>query len=85
MGVRRQYVQPAGAITVGPQSIVGEDFYCRFDSVSRKGSLVTWKGRCSAGDEDRPRTVQARLAGKNLSYRYKGVSGWSPPYARCAR
>jgi hypothetical protein len=74
-----------GAITVGPKSLVGEDFYCRFDTVSRNGSVVTWKGRCEAGDEERPRTAQAKLTGKKLSYRYKGVSGWSPPYVRCAK
>jgi hypothetical protein len=73
------------AITIGPKSLVGEDFYCRFDTVSRKGSVVTWKGRCSAGDEDKARTVQAKLSGKKLSYRYQGESGWNGPFVRCAR
>lgn len=71
------------AITIGPKSLIGEDFYCRFDSVSRRGSFVTWKGSCSAGDEDTPQTVHARLSGKRLSYRYQGVSGWNGPFARC--
>lgn len=73
------------AITIGPKSLVGEDFYCRFDTVLRRGSLVTWKGSCSAGDEDTPRTVQARLSGKKLSYRYQGEGGWNGPFVRCAR
>jgi hypothetical protein len=73
-----------GAITIGPKSLVGEDFYCRFDTVKRKGSVVTWKGTCSAGDQDRARTVVAKLSGKKLLYRYKGVGGWSVPYVRCA-
>jgi hypothetical protein len=73
------------AITVGPKSLVGEDFYCRFDTVSRKGPLVTWKGRCSAGDEDRSQTVYAKLSGKRLLYRRRGESGWNGPFVRCAK
>jgi hypothetical protein len=73
------------AITIGPKSLTGEDFTCRFDTVSRRGSLVTWKGSCSAGDEDKPRTVFAKLSGKKLLYRYQGDSGWNGPYVRCRR
>jgi hypothetical protein len=73
------------AITIGPKSLVGEDFSCRFDRVSRKGSLVTWKGGCSAGDEDKPRTVFAKRSGKKLFYRYQGQSGWNGPYVRCGK
>jgi hypothetical protein len=73
------------AITVGAKSLVGEDFYCRFDTVSRKGSVVTWKGRCAAGDQDRRRTVFAKLSGKKLLYRYQGEGGWNGPFVRCAK
>jgi hypothetical protein len=73
------------AITIGPKILIGEDFYCRIDTVSRKGSLVTWKGSCEAGDEDTRRTVFAKLSGKKLLYRYQGDSSWNGPYVRCRK
>ncbi len=72
------------AITIGPKSLVGEDFTCRFDTVSRKGGTVTWKGRCSSGDTDRPRTIIAKRSGKKMYYRTVGEGGWTGPYVRCA-
>ncbi len=76
--------RPLSIITIGPQALSGEDFFCDFPSVQRKGDVVTWKGQCTfGGDEAKPETVTARLAGKQLYYGFKSYGGENGPFVRC--
>jgi hypothetical protein len=71
------------AIMVGPKSLVGEDFYCRFDTARRRGLIVTWTGSCTFGDTKTAATFIAKTSGKKLFYRYVGKGGWTGPFMRC--
>lgn len=35
-----------GPLRVGPKSLSSPEISCRFDTVSRSGSVVTWTGSC---------------------------------------
>lgn len=73
-------------IQIGPKSIIGEDFYCQFRTVQRRGLVVTWKGRCTFGDTEERVTVVAKTSGDKLVYRtYRPAhgGGWNGPYKRC--
>jgi hypothetical protein len=79
-----QCTRPLSIITIGPQSLSGEDFSCAFASVQRKGDVVTWKGQCTfGGDDPKPETVTARLAGKQLYYGVRSYGGENGPFVRC--
>jgi hypothetical protein len=76
--------RPLSIITIRPQALSGKDFFCDFPSVQRKGDVVTWKGQCTfGGDEAKPETVTARLAGKQLYYGIKSYGGENGPFVRC--
>jgi hypothetical protein len=79
-----QCTLPLSIIKIGPQALSGEDFFCNFPSVQRKGDVVTWKGQCTFGSEAaKPETVTARLAGKQLYYCIKSYGGENGPFVRC--
>jgi hypothetical protein len=79
-----QCTRPLSIIKIGPQALSGEDFFCEFPSVQRKGDVVTWKGQCTfGGDDAKPETVTARLAGKQLYYGIKSYGGENGPFVRC--
>lgn len=70
-----------GAIAISPLSVVGDEFQCNFNSVSRLGDVVTWRGTCGFPDVARPATVVASLRGDTLFMRING--GDNGPYRRC--
>ena len=75
-------------IDISSMSLGGEDWYCSFNSVSRKGDVVTWRGRCGSPDvEDDPHpyasTIVARLSGARLYLSENGKS-WGA-YKRCKK
>ncbi|MCU0831399.1 MAG: hypothetical protein MUC58_07790 [Rhizobiaceae bacterium] len=45
-----QCLPPSGALLVGPKSLAMDEMVCTFDSVSRKGSTVSWTGECNWSD-----------------------------------
>jgi hypothetical protein len=78
--------RPLSIIVIGPKSLAGEDFGCDFDSVSRRGDVVTFRGKCTYGADDPvSETVVARLQGQRLYYRFLSVRGENGPFARCPR
>jgi hypothetical protein len=77
----RQCLPSAGAIAIDPLSIVGDDFRCDFNSVSRSGDAVTWQGRCGFPEPPKPATVVATARGETLSLKING--GENGPYRRC--
>ena len=75
-------------IDISSMSLGGEDWYCTFNSVSRKGDVVTWRWRCgSPYVEDDPHpyaaTFVARLSGAKLYLSENGKS-WGA-YMRCKK
>ena len=77
-------VKPLSIVVIGPKSLSGEDFGCEFDTVSRQGDVVTWRGKCTfGGDDPVSETVQARLAGNRLHYRFMSLKGENGPFVRC--
>ena len=64
-------------------ALSGEDFYCKFDRVTRNGDTVRWTGRCNFSENGHePSTVTAQLRGRRLYYRFQGM-GWNGPFDRC--
>lgn len=82
--VAGQCLRPLSIIEIGPKSLAGEDFSCAFDSVQRRGDVVTWRGACTYG-ADRPvrEIVTARLAGGRLYNRFRSQAGENGPFLRC--
>ena len=83
--IDRKCGAPLSVIVIEPRQLHGEDFYCEFDSVSRKGERVDWRGKCNfseAGYE--PSAVTAEMRGRRLYYRFAGL-GWNGPFDRCAK
>lgn len=76
--------RPLSTIEVEPMGLSGEDFYCEFDTVSRTGDTVRWRGTCTFGADAEKATVTARLAKGMLSYRMN-QDGWNGPLQRCPR
>lgn len=62
---------------VEPMSVGGEDWYCTFQSVVRKGDTVTWRGKCGNPEPDHDAVVIARLSGGKLHMSENGVH-WGP-------
>lgn len=79
----RQCTPMAGAISILPLAIVGDDMRCDFSGVSRAGDVVTWRGRCGFPDPAKPTTVVAALRGEALSIRFNGSA--PNQFRRCAR
>ena len=74
---------PLSVIVIEPLGLAGEDFYCDFDKVSRKGETVSWRGKCNFSEEGYElSTVTAQKRGKRLYYRFAG-RGWNGPFDRC--
>ena len=79
-----QCTKPLSMVEFGRTSLAGEDFGCKFDSVSRRGDVVTFRGACTFGDGEPVRdVVTARLAGKLLYYGFRSYGGENGPFARC--
>lgn len=76
--------RPLSTIVVGPMDLVGEDFFCDFDTVAHTGDEVRWRGTCDFGGESEKATVTARLAKGMLRYRFNR-DGWNGPFQRCPR
>lgn len=76
----------AGAITIGPKHIGWDDASCRFDTVRRDGSRVTWQGHCSSVDEAAERTTVSATETKDGRL-FLVFNGGRPdgPYLRCGR
>lgn len=60
----------AGALTIGPLSLDGEDVACRFSSVKREGNRVTWQGRCDDAEGGGRQIVIATETNGKLTIRY---------------
>ena len=76
---------PLSVIEIEPKRLSGEDFFCDFDSVSRRKDIVSWKGQCVFGADRPQRTpVTARLDGTRLWYRI-GPDAWNGPLERCRK
>ncbi|MFN3481779.1 MAG: hypothetical protein ACK4YX_02015 [Rhabdaerophilum calidifontis] len=60
----------AGALTIGPMSLSGEDVACRFSSVKREGNRVTWQGVCDDAEGSARQTVIATETEGRLTIRY---------------
>ena len=74
---------PLSTIVIGPLALSGEDFYCKFDKVTRSSDTVQWNGKCNFSENgDEPAAVTAQLRGRRLYYRFKGI-GWNGPFDRC--
>lgn len=76
--------RPLSTIVVEPMGLSGEDFYCDFQTVSRTGDTVRWRGTCTYGVDEEKAIVTARLARGRLSYRMN-QDGWNGPLQRCPR
>ncbi len=73
-------------IYIEPMAVGGEDWTCDFNSVSRKGNVVTWRGRCGSPDPEHDpdrhaATIVARLFGAKL-YLSKNGESWGA-HVRC--
>ena len=67
-------------IDISSMSLGGEDWYCSFNSVSRKGDVVTWRGRCGSPDvEDDPHPYASRSSRafpvRDFTYRRTAKAG----------
>jgi hypothetical protein len=60
----------AGALTIGPMSLDGEDVLCKFSSVKREGNRVTWQGVCDDAEGSAKQTVIATESNGKLTIRY---------------
>jgi hypothetical protein len=82
--IRSKCAVPLSTIVIEPMALSGEDFYCKFDKVTRSGDTVQWNGRCNFSENGyEPSVVIAQLQGRKLRYRFKGM-GWNGPFDRCA-
>jgi len=83
--INKKCSAPLSSIIIEPLALAGEDFYCKFGHVSRRGDSVSWRGQCNFSEEGyEPTTVTATLRGRKLFYRFAG-RGWNGPFERCAR
>ena len=83
--IDKKCTAPLSSIIIEPLGLAGEDFYCKFDHVSRRRDRVSWRGQCNFSEEGyEPTTVTATLRGRRLFYRFAG-RGWNGPFERCAR
>jgi hypothetical protein len=57
-------------MVIGQMSLQANDTICRFDTVKRKGNVVTWKGDC----DGKKTTVRAELSGGRLSVDIAGFT-----------
>lgn len=81
--IRSRCTAPLSTIVIEPLALSGEDFYCKFDGVTRNGDTVRWTGRCNFSENGyEPSTVAAQLRGRRLYYRFQGM-GWNGPFNRC--
>jgi hypothetical protein len=81
--IRSRCTAPLSTIVIEPLALSGEDFYCKFDKVTRNGDTVRWSGRCNFSENGyEPSTVTAQLRGRRLYYRFEGM-GWNGPFDRC--
>jgi hypothetical protein len=81
--IRSRCTVPLSTIVIEPLALSGEDFYCKFDRVTRNGDTVRWTGRCNFSENGyEPSTVTAQLRGHGLYYRFQGM-GWNGPFNRC--
>lgn len=75
--------RPLSIVVIEPMGLSGEDFYCEFTSVRRKGNTVRWAGRCNFSENGyEPTKAVAKLDGAKLRYRFVGL-GWNGPFVRC--
>jgi hypothetical protein len=74
--------RPLSTVEVQPMGFSGEDFFCSFKTVERRGNTVRWRGPCTFGADREQATVTARLARGMLSYRINR-DGWNGPLQRC--
>ena len=58
------------AISIGPMTMKSADVDCRFDSVKRKGHVVTWTGTCDDAEGSSRQTVTATEKDGRLTIRY---------------
>ena len=74
---------PMNAVYVGPLSLMmGDEFRCSFQDVSRSGEVVTWHGGCGMPEQPKDRsTVVAERRGKFLHIWLNGAH--DGPYQRC--
>jgi hypothetical protein len=70
-----------GMIGIGPLDMGGDEFACRFKSVSRTGDVVTWRGTCGFPTPPEPVTVVATLTGETLHISVNGNDNGA--YRRC--
>jgi hypothetical protein len=72
-------------IVISARELHGEDFHCEFDSVSRKGDRVNWRGKCSFSERGyEPSAVTAGVRGRRLYYRFAGL-GPNGPFDHCPK
>lgn len=75
----------ASAIRIGAMSLSSEDVSCRFSSVRREGSRVTWKGICDDAEGSSAQTVTATEADGRLTIRYIPGGNGLADLIRCAK
>jgi hypothetical protein len=69
--------------TIGAKSLKNADVDCRFATVQRAGTTVTWRGMCDGAEGRTKQTVVATLKGDRLSYRYVPGGNWVDGLKRC--
>jgi hypothetical protein len=83
--IKGQCARPLSKIDIEPRGLSGEDFYCEFDTVARKGDTVRWTGKCNFSENGYEKTnVTAQLRGRKLYYQINRL-GWNGPFDRCPR
>ena len=70
-----------GMIHIEPLRMIGDEFQCKFDTVSRTGETVVWQGSCGFPEPFEKATVVARTTGSALHVRFNRED--SGPYFRC--
>ncbi len=73
-----------GAVKIGPKSLSSDELSCKFQSVERNGSIVTWTGVCDEGRGDKPMRVSAADTPRGLVVSFKPGGTWAP-LKKCGR
>jgi len=85
------YLEPSDcgmqfAYKIEPMGIYQDELQCEFDSVSRSGNTVRWKGRCNNSNYDMVKeTVVATETNGVLSLRFEIGGGTLGNLKRCPR
>lgn len=75
-----QFPQDCGtpaAVHIGAMHYAEEALVCSFDDVARDGWQVTWKGRCSDGNDQIATRVIATETQGRLAMSFNGTAGWT--------